>query len=368
MSHIALLTYDLGQGGTSRVACELASGFARAGHRVTLVACTSAGAIDTSLRAALDPDVAYVALSHRKWKSRIGGQVGTFLAYRRWIARERPDIVMSTGNAISWFTGLGVLGQRAARPALCIKVTNPVLRVGAGWLHNKLRAAIYGALFARARAVMMLSEADAAQARVDFPRAAGRVRAVYNPYIADRQSASAPHIVPGGPPWTILAVGRMSAQKNFARLIDAFARAAPQQAQLHIVGDGPHREALHQHAQRLAVAERVHMPGFCDDVPDRMARAHLFVLSSDYEGLPAVVIEALAANCPVIATDCFPMVRELLDGLPGCRVCARDTDALAGAMGDWFAAPPPRGDVTARAALYTSASAVRSHMGAMEMT
>ena len=75
------------------------------------------------------------------------------------------------------------------------------------------------------------------------------------------------------------------------------------------------------------------MPGFVSNVPEWLIRAYLFVLSSDYEGLPAVVLEALALNCPVVATDSFPGARALLEAATRCDITPiRDADALASAI------------------------------------
>jgi glycosyltransferase involved in cell wall biosynthesis len=106
--------------------------------------------------------------------------------------------------------------------------------------------------------------------------------------------------------------------------------------------------------------------GYVSDVPALMASADLFVLSSDYEGLPAVVVEALAMNCPVISTDCFANARDLLEGLPGCAVAERDSEALAEALRRWLAAPAPRPELRPFAERYSTRSAVESHLRAME--
>ena len=105
--------------------------------------------------------------------------------------------------------------------------------------------------------------------------------------------------------------------------------------------------------------------GYTPDVPAVMADADLLVLSSDYEGLPAVVVEALASNLPVISTDCFANARDLLEGLPGCAVVDKTDDALAKALDEWMAAPPWGAELKPHAMLYSTLSATRSHLAAM---
>ncbi len=100
-------------------------------------------------------------------------------------------------------------------------------------------------------------------------------------------------------------VARLAPIKNQALLLEAFSRVVQQlpQARLSIVGDGPERGALEQLAQQLKLADSVTFHGETSDVPAKLAQCHLFCLSSDSEGTPVSVIEALAASRPVVATD-----------------------------------------------------------------
>jgi len=86
------------------------------------------------------------------------------------------------------------------------------------------------------------------------------------------------------------------------------------------ITDGPDRAPLEQLVEQLGLEDRVIMPGFVTDIERWYARARLFVLPSVYEGLPAVVLEAMAANCPVLTTDCFPLARELASAGDGCAI------------------------------------------------
>jgi glycosyltransferase involved in cell wall biosynthesis len=155
-------------------------------------------------------------------------------------------------------------------------------------------------------------------------------------------------------------------QKNFPRLLRAFAAADPPNAILRIAGDGEQRAELERLAASLGIADRVEFLGFVSDIPALMEEADLFVLSSDYEGLPAVVVEALGCNCPVISTDCFANARELLSDLPGCAVTEKSVEALGAALRGWLAAPIPKPQLRPHAMLYSTASSVDSHLQAME--
>ena len=76
------------------------------------------------------------------------------------------------------------------------------------------------------------------------------------------------------------------------------------------------------------------MPGFVTNVAEAFQQASLFVLSSDYEGLPAVVLEAMAANCPVLCTDCFPAARAIVEGAENCAIIERHDPAALAALID----------------------------------
>ncbi len=127
-----------------------------------------------------------------------------------------------------------------------------------------------------------------------------------------------------------LAVGRLAAQKNFANLLQAFALTAGPDDRLAIIGEGGERGRLERQIASLCLAGRVSLPGHGAVLP-ALAAADVFVLSSDYEALPAVVVEALASGLPVVATDCCVSMRALV-GPWGSIVPTGDPVALAAAM------------------------------------
>ena len=127
-----------------------------------------------------------------------------------------------------------------------------------------------------------------------------------------------------------VSVGRLAAQKNFTRAIDAFASAARPGDTLAIIGEGGDRPRLERRIAALGLAGSITLPGY-GDVPQALAAADVFVLSSDYEALPAAVVEALASGLPVVATDCCVSMRDLV-GSFGTVVARGDTSALAQAL------------------------------------
>ncbi len=132
-----------------------------------------------------------------------------------------------------------------------------------------------------------------------------------------------------------LAAGRFAEEKRFDRLIAAFAPLAArhEEIDLLIAGEGPLRPTLEAQARAAGLGERVFLPGFIGNLPWFMRRAVAFVLSSDFEGFPNVLLESLACGCPVIAFDCptgpGEIVRHNVDGL---LVKAGDVQALQATM------------------------------------
>lgn len=136
-------------------------------------------------------------------------------------------------------------------------------------------------------------------------------------------------------PRDIVATGRLNPQKNHELLIRAFSRIAGKTDEnLRIYGAGELKEKLSELIDSLGLAERVFLCGASDDVPAVLADAKLFVMSSDYEGMPNSLLEALAAGLPCISTDCpCGGPREVIEsGENGLLVPVKDEEKLAEAM------------------------------------
>lgn len=165
----------------------------------------------------------------------------------------------------------------------------------------------------------------------------------------------------------LLSVGRLAGQKNQQLMLRALAAATGFSGSLTLCGDGAERPALERLAAATGIAGRVTFAGHCRDVTTYLAEASALVLSSDYEGLPAVVIEALAAGLPVISTDCSAWLNELLaDGTLGIRVPRGDAAALSAAFSALSTVPfdPARArEVAARFTVTAAAPAYRATLG-----
>ena len=173
----------------------------------------------------------------------------------------------------------------------------------------------------------------------------GQVRALYNPVLDEAVVRRADEPVdddwfaPGAPP-VALGVGRLHAQKDFPTLIEAFARVlAKREARLLILGEGEERAALEAQIAKLGLAEHVRLPGFVGNPYAYYRRCGVFVLSSRMEGLPTVLIEAMACGAPIVSTDCESGPHEILGGgkygaLVGVGDVAALEDAIEAALAD----------------------------------
>jgi glycosyltransferase involved in cell wall biosynthesis len=138
-----------------------------------------------------------------------------------------------------------------------------------------------------------------------------------------------------GPSDVVLgAVGRLERQKRFDILIDVFAGMAAHAPRLRLVlaGEGRRRSELESQAARLGVADRCTFVGHMDDVANLHHAFDVFVQSSEYEGTPNAVLEAMAMETPLVATDAGGTRELVTDGVHGLIVPIHDPEALSSAI------------------------------------
>ncbi|MET7731155.1 glycosyltransferase family 4 protein [Streptomyces sp. NPDC005402] len=174
---------------------------------------------------------------------------------------------------------------------------------------------VFGRVLRNAAGVIALTDAQAAFLTDTYRVPADRVHVVPNG-VGGTYFMPAREPAPG--PMNLLFVGRLGVQKNVSRLLNALSRTR-QDIRLRIVGDGELRGQLKEQAAGLGL-ENVEFSGALlgEDLVKAYTDADAFVLPSDKEGMPLVILEAMAAGLPVIATD-----------VPGTRELVRDTGLLA---------------------------------------
>lgn len=133
----------------------------------------------------------------------------------------------------------------------------------------------------------------------------------------------------------LLGVGRLSEEKDFTVLIDAFARLVPRHPDwdLVLLGRGPLQAALQQQAERLGLSDRVFLPGIVGNLTQWYSRADLYAMTSRFEGFPNTLAEAMAHGMPAVSYDCDSGPRDIIrHGTDGLLVRPGDIDGLCEAL------------------------------------
>ena len=260
-----------------------------------------------------------------------------------FIRRTRPDALFCAGNSYAVVAvAMKLLLGRACPPVLA-KISNDLERRDMIWparMAYRLWLRIQGRFIDHFVAMAPGLEREIAELARPVKQAISIVPdpALSRAQIDRLRAARQPD--EGRKGRLFVAIGRLARQKNFPLMIEAFAQAARPDDRMLVFGDGPERKALQSRAQRLGIADRVSFMGHVPDPALQIGRADAFLLSSDYEGVPAVLLEALAVGLPVIATQCSAAMRSLLgDGALGRLVPVGDVQAFAAALAD---APLPQ--------------------------
>jgi glycosyltransferase involved in cell wall biosynthesis len=326
---IALFLPSLAGGGAQRVFLLLARGLTRRGYGVDLVAPNMRG----SLANQVPSDVRIVPLGTERVATAV-------VPLARYMRKERPAAVLSAmthGNVIA------IGAARLARVRTHVLVTEhqhlSTFVVHADSRRDRMLPYLVGATYRFADTIVAVSEGVASDlaGHAGLPRA--RIEVVHNPVPVEELTRLASKPVahewarPGAKP-LVLAIGRLTTQKDFATLVRAFACVTRGvDCRLIILGDGPLRSSLESLIWQLGLHDRVDLPGFVENPYPFMRAAAVLALSSRWEGLPTVLLEAMALEVPIVATDCPSGPRELLArGRLGALVPPGDEAALAGAL------------------------------------
>lgn len=253
------------------------------------------------------------------------------------VRRLRPDVLFCAGNTYAVVAvALKYLLGRTCPPIL-LKVSNDLDRQDQpGWFRFVYR------LWLRAQArhidhFIGMETPMIDEIREGFGVPAARISIIPDPALSksliQKLRSSRPVARVGGIGRRFVCVGRLTPQKNIALMLRAFESGARKGDTLTVIGDGPERGKLERLARNLGLEEQVLFLGYQPEPASLLPGFDVFLLSSDYEGVPAVVLEALAAGLPIVATDCSRSMRALLaDGALGQLVAVGDAPALADAI------------------------------------
>lgn len=314
---ILFYLYSLGAGGAERVVALLASGFAARGHDVTLALQDEAD----ENRPFLSDDVRIARLPRDH-----GAAVRHLAALLR---RETPDISVSAlGLCNLKHTLAAALAGRRHRAILSVHGHIDAEPQPTSRLANRLMIAT-SRLTAR---TVCVSDWMRAHVVNDLHGSAARTVTIYNPAPIEQAVPAADARALAARPPVVLALGRLAPAKDFATLIDAFARVPLSEARLVIIGEGPERDALEKQARALGIADRVDMPGYIAEPWRYFRTARVCAVSSVTESFSNVAVEALAHGLPVVSTDCGGPREILIRPEQGVLVPVGDVAAMAAAL------------------------------------
>jgi glycosyltransferase involved in cell wall biosynthesis len=328
MSMIAILLNSLGAGGAERAMVNLAGSLAARGRRVVLIVVREEG----PLRAIVPPDVEIVDLRAHRVAAALPALV-------KILRSERPRAILSAcanSNVVAVLAAH--LAGSGTRTVICEQTTLSRVVLDTHRIRHRLVPPAARWAYPRADAVVAVSHGVAADLEHELGLPRERIEVIPNPLTPsiELDAARAPDhrwLRDGGPP-LLLSVARLTSAKDVPTLLHAFARVRRRRrSRLLVIGEGEERGRLERLVHRLGHGDDVDLAGYSANPYPAMAAADALVLSSRREGLPTVLVEALALGTPVVATDCPSGPREILEGgRLGRLVPPRDPAALAHAV------------------------------------
>ena len=327
MKRIAFFLPTLHGGGAEKVVINLLKGMLDKDVCLDLVVATTEG-----------PYLNQVPKQVRVINLETGRVVKALIPLSKYLRENQPCTLisnMSHANVIAVFAKI-LAGEKTR---LVLVEHNTLSAEKSKLIRAKFIPVLMKLLYRRADAIIGVSQATARDLESELGFKKGTVKTIYNPVVDSQlifqanQSLNHPWFQRGAPP-VFLAVGRLTQQKDFATLIKAFAILRTKQVvRLMILGEGELRGELENMTKRLGISEDVAMPGFVENPYMYMKNASAFVMSSRWEGLGNVLIEAMACGCPIVSTDCPHGPKEILaGGKYGILVPVEDVFTLSYAM------------------------------------
>jgi glycosyltransferase involved in cell wall biosynthesis len=360
---VAVFPPSLGIGGVERVSLNLAQGFASSGLDTDLLVIKARGDFLTHV-----PDnVRLVNLSGKR-------ALTSLPALMRYLHRERPDVLVAASEPINLIAIWAKLLTRVpTRIAALILNTPSARQANTLYKREKLYPLLTRWSYPHADYLIAIAESI----RQDLSSFSGidldRIHTINTPVITpeffERADETIDHswLGNGGPP-IVLGVARFVPQKDLVTLIRAFHEVhLSRPARLIIVGDGPERAKLETLITSLQIDSYVSLPGFANNLPF-MKHAQVFVLSSIFEGLPTVLIEALALCPAIVSADCPGGIREILrDGEYGQIVPIQDSSAMAQAIIKALDKPPDSKPLRQRSADFSLENIIEQYRNVLEL-
>lgn len=329
---VLFLAHEIGGGGAERVTVNLANYLADKGWPAYLLPLqVGLPAFPVDSRVELDTGVPQGGNRYLRGVRKLNYIV-------RALRKFKPDVVVSLEAGYPYLamptlgTSFKLVTQLATDPARNLA-------------QSRAQRLIYGRVFARSTKIAFQTEGSRDYFGEDVRRRSVILR---NPLRQGLTHNSTPF---EDRDKEIVSFGRLIPEKRPDVLVDAFEvfRREHPEYRLAMFGDGPLEQQLREQISRLGLDDVVSLSGFQTDIHDRIRNAAMYVLSSDVEGLPNAMLEAMAMGIPSVCTDCAPGgARETIDEFgSGELVPISDPEALAVAMSGLVSEPERANDLIA---------------------
>ena len=392
MAKLAFLIPNLQSGGVQKVITIVASAMVERGHDVTILVLGETGALASTLHPGAKIEIlaksnalasiwaGYRADPQAFWTLRphllAARNRSKTLDYLPALARYLKSAGLDTLFSATPYLNMDAALARQLAGASCRLIASERSHLSSGkqrkiWRAERLRGAM-AYCYAKADLILAVSQGVAADLAATLGIDPVKIQTLHNPTVPD--DADQRVAAPVDHPWfedtampVMLAIGRPSYQKDYNMLLKAFAAVNAQRpVRLAIIGstsDTKKRAKTLDHLQSLAdgfgFGERLAFLGWQQDPFPYIARAQLLVLSSRWEGLPNVLLEALACGTPIVSTDCPSGPHEILAGGKfGELVPVGDHAAMAAAILAPLANPPAKAYLQERAKAFDKTSSL----------
>jgi glycosyltransferase involved in cell wall biosynthesis len=310
LNKIMFFLPTLGGGGAERTVIQLANNLVQQGRKVDVVVCDISG-VKAKLLPEVDPQIQLIDLS-------CGRVANAIFPLKKFLQTVDYDVLVATQTHSNIIAALARRLAKSQVRLILREVSTPSKNLKLQGIAKWLLKTLVKMTYPSASQVVCVSQGVMEDFREYYAYSKDNLVTIYNPVIDDsyveKLQVPVQHRFFQPENKVIMAVGRLTEAKNFGFLIRSFYALYQQhpETRLIILGEGELRAEFESLIQELGLSEVVDLPGFDPNPYAYFKYAELFVLSSNWEGLPGVLIQALASKIKVVSTNCPSGPKEIL--------------------------------------------------------
>ncbi|HQL67339.1 MAG TPA: glycosyltransferase [Caldisericia bacterium] len=315
-------------GGAEKMTLNLIQGLLNFSYKIDLILINAKG-----------PLLKYVPKGCNIINFKLKHTLFSLFKFIKYLRNETPIVLISSLTHLNIITIISILISRVKTKLIIMEQANLTSVTKNNNLKVKIVSILAHFLYKRANFIIAVSECVKEDLLKKILGIENKIRVIYNPipnndmFLMSSEPVYHKWFLKKNMP-IILSIGRLAKEKNYSTLLQAFKLVKNVvRCKLVIIGDGPERENLENLAKNLQINEDLWMPGFDVNPYKYMSKSDIFVLTSIYEGLPNVLIEALALGLPLVSTDCESGPREIIkNNINGLLVKVGDYESLSQAI------------------------------------